>query len=188
MTISKYIDERWSPRAFEDKKIEEQLIHDIFKAAGRAPSAFNEQPWRFIIGQKGSKSYDQIFSCLIEWNQKWAQTAPVLAISVASERYAHNNKPNNHAVYDLGASVAHLSMKAFEQNIYVHQMAGFDADKAKKEFNIPKDFKAISAIAIGYQGSKDQLPEDIAKTEKGVSERNKLNSYLFEEEWDQSFK
>jgi len=187
MKISNYIDQRWSPRAFSEQKVEHEVIHSILAAAGRAPSAFNEQPWRYIIGEKGSTTYDQILSCLVEWNQKWASTAPILIIAVASERFEKNEKPNPHAWYDLGASVAHLSMKAFEHDLYLHQMAGFDPKKAKSAFHIPESFSAATAIALGYQGSKERLPKDIAAQEKGVSSRKEISTFAFTGSWGNSF-
>ena len=44
--------ERWSPRAFSPKPVETEKLQSLFEAARWAASAFNEQPWRFIIGIK----------------------------------------------------------------------------------------------------------------------------------------
>lgn len=187
MEIEKYINERWSPRAFDDQEIESKILKEVFAAAGRAPSAFNEQPWSFVIGEKNTDSYQKIFDCLGEWNQKWAITAPVLIIAISKKTYSKNGKDNAHAKYDLGAAVAHLSMKAFEHELYVHQMAGFDAEKAREVLEIPENFEAVTAIALGRKGNKEQLPEDIAKTEKGVSKRNDVEEYVFTNSWGNSF-
>lgn len=186
MEIKTYIDQRWSPRAFSEEKVKKEVLQSVFAAAGRAPSSFNEQPWRYIIGEKGNSTYDKILDCLNEWNQKWAISAPILILATAAEKFQKNGKDNLHAAYDLGASVAHLSMKAFEDELYLHQMAGFDAEKAISSFHIPKNFKAVCAIALGYQGDPAQLPQSIAETEKGVSERNAISTYVFGEEWEKT--
>ena len=40
---------RWSPRALDvDDAISNDDLYAILEAARLAPSAFNEQPWRFI--------------------------------------------------------------------------------------------------------------------------------------------
>ena len=49
--IAELIAKRWSPRAFLDKPIEEEKIMSLFEAARWAPSAYNEQPWRFLIAR-----------------------------------------------------------------------------------------------------------------------------------------
>ena len=186
MEIEKYIEERWSPRAFDSKPLENDTLKEIFEAGGRAASSFNEQPWTYIIGQKGSKSYNKLFECMNEWNQSWAKTAPVLALGVIKKTFSKNGNPNHHAAHDLGAASATLTMKAFEKNIFIHQMAGILPDKAKEIFNIPEGYEVKTMLAIGYQGDKNQLPEDIAKQENGPSDRKDLNEFVFHEKWDES--
>jgi nitroreductase len=39
--------ERWSPRAFDSRPVEDDKIAGIFEAARWAASSYNEQPWRF---------------------------------------------------------------------------------------------------------------------------------------------
>lgn len=45
--IMSEIKERWSPRAFDSKKVSRDEIMSLLEAARFAPSCFNEQPWRF---------------------------------------------------------------------------------------------------------------------------------------------
>lgn len=186
MNIETYIEKRWSPRAFDDKKIDSTILKELFNAGGRAASSYNEQPWRYIVGQKGSKSYEKLFECLNEWNQSWAKTAPVLALGIIKKTFSNNGKVNHHATHDLGAASAHLSMKAFEQDVFVHQMAGILPEKAKEIFTIPDDFEAVTALAIGYIGNKSQLPEDLEKQENGPSERKELKEIVFSTNWEEA--
>lgn len=183
MEIRKFIDERWSPRAFADKAIENNTLKSLFKDAGRSPSSSNEQPWRFIVGKAGSKTFDLIFDTLVEFNQAWVKTAPVLAIGIVKKDSIKTGKPNPHARYDLGAALAHLTMSAFDENIYVHQMAGFDEEKCDTVFNIPQEYETVVAFCMGYKGDKNQLHEKIAAMENGVSKRKELDEYVFEDDW-----
>ena len=66
--INSMITYRWSPRALSDKPIEKERIQSMLEAARWAPSAFNEQPWRFIIGMKGDETYEKVLETLVEWN------------------------------------------------------------------------------------------------------------------------
>tara|TARA_R110001592_G_scaffold119491_3_gene322642 strand:- start:1259 stop:1456 length:198 start_codon:yes stop_codon:yes gene_type:complete len=52
MKVLNLIKERFSPYEFTDKQITENEILTLFEAAGKAASAFNEQPWRFIYALK----------------------------------------------------------------------------------------------------------------------------------------
>src|SRR5688572_6496811 len=155
------IRERWSPRAFSDRSISDQTLRSLFEAARWAPSCFNEQPWRFLVAKKeNDPEFRRMIDVLSPNNQRWAKDAAVLLISVASSNFARSGKPNRHAFHDVGQAVAQLTLQAVSMGIFVHQMAGFDVIAARHTYDIPEDFEPVAAIAIGYLGSPDQLPDD----------------------------
>ena len=43
------ISQRWSPRAFEDRPVPDALLRRLFDAGRWAASAYNEQPWRWLV-------------------------------------------------------------------------------------------------------------------------------------------
>ncbi|MFA8449095.1 MAG: nitroreductase family protein [Bacteroidales bacterium] len=175
--------ERWSPRAFSGKEIEKDKLHKIFEAARWAPSAYNEQPWRFIIGFKGDETYKKIVDTLVEFNQIWTATAPILVLNICRKTFSLNENPNPTASYDLGQAVAHLSIEATAQGLHVHQMSGFEPDVANKLFKIPENYKSTAVMAIGYIGDPSQLPENIAQMEHNKRERNTSKSFVFSKEF-----
>jgi nitroreductase len=185
-TISEYIEKRWSPRAFDGQAIDPSVLKELFIAAGRAPSSSNEQPWRFMVGEKGSSTYDKIYETLVDFNKAWVKTANVLVIGIYKKISEKTQQEATHAAYDLGAAVAHLSMCAYEHGLYVHQMGGFDPKKCDELFELPEGYATKVAFTIGYPGDKSQLHEKIAALEKGVSSRNAIEEYVFEEKFGQS--
>ena len=50
--INNIIANRKSIRDFDSRLLDEEIIIALFEAARRAPSAFNEQPWRFILADR----------------------------------------------------------------------------------------------------------------------------------------
>ena len=50
--IDTTITKRKSIRSFDKSEINEEIITSLFEAARRAPSAYNEQPWRFIMAER----------------------------------------------------------------------------------------------------------------------------------------
>src|SRR5438093_6095624 len=83
--IHELLTRRWSPRAFADRAVEPEKLRSILEAGRWAPSSFNEQPWSYIVATKDDRAeFDRLLGCLVEFNQGWAQAAPVLMISVAS--------------------------------------------------------------------------------------------------------
>jgi nitroreductase len=152
--------ERWSPRSFDSRPVSEELLRKVFEAARWAPSSFNEQPWRFLVGRRGDATYSKIFESLGEFNKAWAKTAPVLILGVAKTRFSHDNAPNRVAAHDLGAASAYLVLQAHALGLKAHQMAGFDQEAARKLFGIPEDFSLGSVIALGYQGEPEALGDE----------------------------
>lgn len=183
--IHELIDKRWSPRAFSDKEIEVEKIEKLFEAASYAASCYNEQPWRFIYASKDyPERYEQLFSCLVEFNQMWVKTAPMIILTLAAKKFAQNKKENYHAHHDLGLAIGNMSLQATYMDLYLHQMAGFSAEKARELFEIPEDFDIVTMIAVGYMGDATQLPENIKEMESNKRDRRLLDKILFDGEWD----
>ena len=177
--INKIIANRWSPRVFSSQPVEEEKVTALLEAARWSASAFNEQPWRFIMGKKETGAWEKILSTLIEWNQQWAKTAPLLVLNIAKLDFTHNGEPNNVAEYDLGQAVSAMTHEAVNQGLFSHQMTGFDGKKAEKLFNIPDGYKAVSVTAFGYYGNPDDIPAEIARMESNQRSRKELNDIAF---------
>ena len=94
--------DRWSPRSFADREVSRETLAKIFEAARWAMSSGNEQPWRWIVGLRGTDTHRKIFEALVPGNQKWAGKAPVLIIGTAAKNLVKSGAPNKFAVHDLG--------------------------------------------------------------------------------------
>lgn len=180
------IAQRWSPRAFSEKAIEKESLFRLFEAARWAPSCFNEQPWHFIIATKDNAGeFEKLLSCLMEGNITWAKNAPLLMISVAKRHFDHNGKENRHAFHDIGLAVENMAIQGMDLGIYVHQMAGFYADKVKSTFKIPEGFEPVTVIAMGYPGNPQTLPEELRAKELEKRTRKPLGDFVFTGYWNQ---
>jgi len=178
--INDLLKQRWSSLAFIDKKVEPEVLLSLLEAARWSPSSFNEQPWSFIVATKENPAeYDRLFSCLAEGNQPWASLAPVLILSVAKLSFDRNNKLNRHAFHDVGLAVASLTFQATEMGLRVRQMAGFNVDKAQELYKISEQYEPVTAIAIGYPGEPDILPESLREREFSPRSRKPISSFVF---------
>jgi nitroreductase len=183
-TVIDPIRNRWSPRAFLDKPVSRADLRTLLQAARWAASCFNEQPWRFILATKDNpEEYARLLSVLVEKNQAWAKSAPVLLLSVTKKTFTHNAKPNRTANYDTGAAAQLLCVQAASMGLATHQMAGLDSAKARELFHIPDDFEPGAAMALGYAGPAESLPEDFQKSELAPRTRKSLPEIAFTTTW-----
>lgn len=178
--IHDLIKDRWSPRSFSDKSVEPEKLQSILEAARWASSSMNEQPWAFILATKDDpENYNKLLDCLMEGNRVWAQHAPVLLLTLAKNRFERNDKTNNHASHDLGLAIGNLVLQATHLGLYLHQMGGFSAEKARTNFDIPESYQPITTIAMGYAGNVEQLPEKYQAMETSARSRNPLKDFVF---------
>ncbi len=185
-TIHPIIKKRWSPRSFEDRAIEKDKLQRIFDAGRWAPSSFNEQPWRFMLGLKGGQTWDKIYESLVDFNQQWAKLAPLLVLTIGKKTSSRNNAENRVFQYDVGQSVAYITFQAYEEGLVMHQMSGFSKEKAAELFEIPEDYEPLTVFAMGYQGEPERLDGDFVSMEKAPRQRKELPELVFSENFGKS--
>ena len=174
---------RWSPRSFADRDVSPADLKTVFEAARWAASSYNEQPWRFFVGTRSSETYKKILSTLIEFNQQWARTAPVLILNATRTKFSHNGTPNPVALYDVGAAAATLCYQATALGLHTHQMAGFDRDIARKVFGVPDDYIFGAAMALGYQGEPAALTNEQMLAQETTPRQRKPLSEIVLSAW-----
>lgn len=169
-TIAAQFIERWSPRSFTSEAIDEATLFTFFEAARWAPSAANQQPWRFIYSLRDSASWAGFLGLLSDNNRAWAQRASALVVIVskttAKARDGGAEVPSRSHAFDAGAAWAHLALQASLSGWATHGIGGFDRDRARALLGIPEQFAIHAAVAIGRQGSKADLPPDLQLREQ----------------------
>lgn len=152
------IAQRWSPRAFADRAVAPADLQLVLEAARWSASSSNGQPWRFLVGRKGDAAFDRIAATLVPFNQAWAPLAPVLILAYAVAKTPHGN-PNAYALFDLGQSVAQISVQAAALGLATHPMGGFDRAAAQQLIGPAEDFLPGVVIALGHPGDPALLTD-----------------------------
>ena len=182
MQLNKAIKNRWSPRAFSHKPVSDEMINLLFEAARRAPSSRNEQPWNYyFVRRKNQKVFNDITDILTGNNPDWAKEAQVLIISVLKKNLDYKNRPNGKALHDIGAANISIAIQASEMDLQVHQMGGFDKEKASEYLNLDiENFEPVTIIAVGFPDLESPLTDDLIQRKKQSETRKEIKDFVFE--------
>jgi len=182
--IHDIIKNRYSTRAFSEKTIGKERILSLFEAARWSPSSRNEQPWRFIAATKEDQAtFNKIAGILNPTNLMWASKAPLLILTIAKLNINSTDQINRHAYHDLGLAIANLTFQASSFDLYVHQIGGFDQQKAREKFKIPANYDPVTVLAVGYKGNLELLPENLRIRELSERKRKDLSDIVFSEKF-----
>lgn len=165
--IHQLIADRWSPRSFDESAMPEADMDSILEAAGRAPSASNYQPWKFLYARRGDANWQRFLSLLIPFNAGWAKDASVLIFIVSDtlSRREGSEAPSYSHSFDAGAAWATMALQATALGYHAHAMIGLDMERARRELAIPDDYRLEAAVAIGRRGAPERLPETLRARE-----------------------
>ncbi|NII40897.1 nitroreductase [Curtobacterium flaccumfaciens] len=166
------LEERWSPRSYDETAtISDDQLDALLEAARWAPSAANTQPRRFIVGRRGTRTFDAIHATLMGFNGAWAHRAGALLVAIAEPVTADGDE-RRWAEYDLGQSIAALAVQAHAEGLHLHQMGGFEVDAVRAAFDLPEHLVPVTVTAIGHVADAAQLDEKAAERE--VAPRTRL--------------
>lgn len=189
--VAEIIANRWSGRAYNpNKPVTDEQVTALLEAARWAPSCYGDQPWRFVVCNKGKnlQAWQAAFDTLAESNQAWAKNAPLLVLVCANTLFRHNGKPNRWAAYDTGAAAENLCLQATDLRLVAHQMGGFSVEAARKAFNVPEQFELMAMVAIGHGDTPESLPDDLRERQLAPRQRLALGELFFDGIWEAPIK
>jgi len=170
---------RGSPRAMSGEGISEEDLMSLFEAARWAPSANNNQPWRFVFARRDTPHWQPFLDLLVDLNRAWAFRAAALVVVVSKTTFDHNGKFSRTHSYDAGAAWENLALQGSLKGLVVHGMQGFDYERAGELLKVPDGYQVEAMAAIGRPGTLESLPEKYREREF-PSDRKKLSEIVME--------
>ena len=174
---------RWSPVIFSEQPVPDEVLLQLFEAARWAASSSNEQPWSFVVATRQEPEQFAKFAACLHAGNAWARKAPVLALSVARMTLAGSNQPNRYAFHDTGMAVGNLLAQATALGLFVHQMGGFDVEKARIDLGLPAQHDPVAMMAIGYYGEATQADAGLRDREQRARARKTVSEFVFRNAW-----
>jgi nitroreductase len=157
MTFQQLVKNRRSIRRYLEKPVEKEKILACIEAARLAPSADNVQPWRFLIiddPELKAKFAQEVFSG-IYFISKFAAKAPVLImilgrLDIIANRIGKQIQDIHFYLIDIGIAGEHIVLQAEELGLGSCWIGWFNIRKARKFLKIPRKYKIVSLMAMGY--------------------------------------
>ncbi len=181
MQLNAAINNRWSPRAFSDQPVTEEMILLLFEAARKAPSSRNEQPWIYFYAHRSNeKVFSEFVELLTGNNPNWAKEAQVLIVSVMKKNFDYKNRPNGKALHDVGAANISIGIQAAEMGLQAHPMGGFDKEKASEYLKLnTENYEPIIMIAVGFPDENRPDTEELRQRKIQSNTRKELVDFVF---------
>jgi nitroreductase len=155
--FQKLISQRRSIRRYLDQPVEKEKILTCVEAARLAPSADNVQPWRFLVidDPKVKQAFSkQVFSGIYSIC-RFASKAPVLILIMArldiiANRIGKQIQGINFYLIDIGIAGEHIVLQAEELGLGTCWIGWFNTRKTRNFFKIPRKYKIVSLLSMGY--------------------------------------
>lgn len=180
--IAEIIKKRYSVRKYLAKPVEKNKIIKCIEAARLAPSAENIQPWRFLVINKPEKLIQlkkAAFSGIYSFT-KWANSAPVIIVILAKPNFLTNKigaqiQDIEYYLIDIGISVEHLILQASELKLGTCWIGWYNKKAVAKVLKIPKKYKLICLLTLGYFEYNNKLNRKIRKPIDKIVFFNNIN-------------
>ena len=142
------VTERYSARAYSDRKVEQEKIDYILVCARLAPSAVNFQPWRFIIVESEEKR-TALHAC---YAQKWFQQAPIYIVVCGDKSQSWTRKRDGHDHADIDAAIAteHICLAATEVGLGSCWVCNFRPQVVNEVLGLEGDIYPVAIVPLGY--------------------------------------
>ena len=169
---------RWSRRALSTRPIPAESVRSLFEAARWAPSASNAQPWLFIFSDD-EETLRRARPLVHDRNRVWADRAPLLIFVFARRTHPETGKALRTGAFDTGAAWFSLALQAHKLGLSTRAMGGINHEATYETFGVPRDlYESMAGVAVGYPGSREDLPPDVAEREVPSSRRS-ASTFVF---------
>lgn len=185
LSVSEAAARRRSIRRYDAGPVPRAELTEIVRIAGLAPSAFNLQPWRFVVVENGD-----VKVALVEaaYRQRQVASAPALIVlytdtagaldaiddvlhpsfdteqrekaRASAERFFAALTPDERETWGSqqgSIALGYLLLAAAERGYQTSPMLGFDADRVKAALGLPAHVRIPALVAVGH-GAEDGRP------------------------------
>lgn len=135
-------------RNYADRPIDDHVLDRILDAGRRAPSAFNSQPWDFVL-VTGHPALDDL-ATVWQGAGHIARSAATIAVITPIEADVDRAR---WAEFDLGQAMMAMAVIATDQGVAsAHALIG-DQQRCRSVLRVPETHRGAYLLALGYPES-----------------------------------
>lgn len=164
MDVFKAIKNRYSCRSYKAESIPEEKLNKILEAARLAPSAHNEQEWKFVVVRDVKKRKEVAEAA----GQSFIEEAPVIITAVGLDPEHIMSSGNPAYAIDLAIAVEHMALQAVEEGLGTCWIGAFNQEDVKRVLEIPEGCKVVALMPLGFPADKPK-PKSRKKLEEIIS-------------------
>lgn len=166
--IMKEMMERYSTMYFSDVPVEEEDLQGILLAATQAPSAYNEQPWRFYVA-KTEQDKELLLEYMMPSEKEWIAKAPVLILLAGNMGDTHNGLYNYWTAFDTGCAWGYITLEAQRRGYVTHCIGSFDRVDLRGMFQASEDLEIYGIVALGRPAASEVTAKEKQMPRKTVN-------------------
>ena len=171
MKVYEAIRARHSVRSYQDRPVEREKLARILEAARQAPSARNDQEWRFVVVSDQAKKEALATEAS---SQHFMLEAPLIIAACAQTDGRVMGCGQLAYPIDVAIALEHIALQAVTEGLGTCWVGAFDEQAVKETLNIPEGVRVVELMPLGY-------PADHPKPKQRLA----LNEIVFHEKWGQ---
>jgi len=185
METSDTISKRASLKGYiSSREIEQDKIEKILESGRLAPSARNNQPWKFIV-IRDKEVLDNLAENAFGGPNYVVKDAPVIIIACANPKDDIVRDGREYYLFDVALAMENMILTATDLGLVTHLMTGVDGEEIKKILGIPKDVQFVVATPLAYP--KGDSYDAAAKDRLSERERKPMQEIAYSDKWANPF-
>ncbi|MFO7837497.1 MAG: nitroreductase family protein [Candidatus Thorarchaeota archaeon] len=154
---TKLLKSRSSVRNFSDEPLPREILDDILKAALRAPSAGNRQPWRIYVVRDRLKKKSLAEAA---YGQSFIVEAPVACVvcavpSESAHRYGERGR-DLYSIQDTAALTYSILLSAHFAGYAGCWIGAFNEEDVSTVLALPSTMRPVSIIPLGRAAPEEE--------------------------------
>ncbi len=134
-------------KKYKEQPVDSEVLDRILEAGGRAPSAKNRQPWRFIACTKPSVR-EKIKAA--SFGQDHVGSAPVIiAACTTNTEYRMPNGQDSYPI-DLSIAVSFMMIQARAEKLGACVVTTYNEAEIKEILTVPYSMRVVLLLLVGH--------------------------------------